>query len=90
MSLLFINKLKEHIVDRSSDKGPQIQELAVDAMQRRLQKVAFTRIFAVKELQQLQVGRGMECRKADKEVRIAAVDYGQDSVQLHEFVLFEA
>lgn len=41
----FIDELEKDIVDGSSNKRSQVQELAIDAMEGGLKEVSFTRIF---------------------------------------------
>lgn len=44
----FIDELEKDIVDRTTDERTQVEEFAIDTMQSCLQKVALTRVFAVK------------------------------------------
>ena len=53
VSLLLVNELEEDVVDWAADERTQVQELAINAMKRRFQKVALTRILTVEQLQQL-------------------------------------
>lgn len=47
MPLSLVYKLEKDIVDGSSDKGAEVEEFAIDAVQRRLEEVALARVFAV-------------------------------------------
>lgn len=47
----FVNELKEDVVDRASDEGSQVQELAVYSVEGRLQEVSLSRILGIKEFQ---------------------------------------
>mmetsp|Transcript_68021 Transcript_68021/g.142042 ORF Transcript_68021/g.142042 Transcript_68021/m.142042 type:complete len:273 (+) Transcript_68021:345-1163(+) len=53
VSLALVDDFEEHVLDSSADEGAEGHELAVDAMQNRLQIVPLTRILGVEELQQL-------------------------------------
>ena len=44
-SFRFIHKLKENIVDRSSNERPEVEELPIDAVKSRLKKIPLSRIF---------------------------------------------
>ena len=54
MSLGLIDKLEEHIVDRTPDKSAQVQELAVDTVERRLEEIALSGVLRVKELEKIE------------------------------------
>jgi hypothetical protein len=49
----FIDELEENMIDGFPNKRPQTQELAINAMQRSLEKVPFPRIFTIKQFQEL-------------------------------------
>lgn len=53
MPFRFVHELEEHIIDGATDKCAQIEEFAVNPMQRCLQEITLARVFAVEELQQL-------------------------------------
>jgi hypothetical protein len=53
VALRLVDKLEENVVDRPPDEGPEIEELAVYPVERRLEEVALARVLAVKELEQL-------------------------------------
>lgn len=48
------DKPVEDVVDGLSDERPMYHEFPVDAMQNRLEVVAFSRILAVEELEELE------------------------------------
>lgn len=52
--LRFIDETQEYIVDLFAYEGAQSQELSIDAVQDRFQKVTFTWIFWIEQLEQLQ------------------------------------
>jgi hypothetical protein len=51
--LRLVHKRIKNVVDRLANKGAQRQKLAIQAVQRRFQKVALARVLPVKQLQQL-------------------------------------
>ncbi len=53
VTLSFVNKPVKRVVYLLADVGPQTQELAVNAVQNGLQKVAFSRVLAVEQVEQL-------------------------------------
>jgi hypothetical protein len=53
VSFGFVDELEEDVVDGASDEGTEIEEFAIDTVERRLQKVSFTGIFAVKQIEEL-------------------------------------
>jgi hypothetical protein len=40
-----VDELEEDVVDGAADEGAQVEELAVDPVQRRLEEVALSRVF---------------------------------------------
>lgn len=44
---------EKDVIDLLADEGPQSEEFAVDPMQDRLEEVAFARVLAVEQLEQL-------------------------------------
>ena len=58
--LCLVDELEEDVVDRSPNKGAEIQEFAVDPVSSRFEKVTFPRVFAVEEFKQLE-GKGLLC-----------------------------
>jgi hypothetical protein len=46
--------LEKDVVDRTADEGTEAEEFAVDPMQSRLEKVPFSRVLAIKEIQKLK------------------------------------
>lgn len=60
VALRLVDELEEDVVDRPADEGPEVEELAVDPVERRLEKVALSGVLAVKELKELRRlgGRG--------------------------------
>lgn len=51
MSLGLVYELEKDIVDGSPDKGAEVEEFAIDPVQRRLEKVALAGVFAVEQLE---------------------------------------
>lgn len=49
----FVDKLEEHVIDRPPNVGAQIQEFTVNPVQCRLEKVAFSGVFGIKQLKKL-------------------------------------
>jgi hypothetical protein len=47
VSLSLVDELEEYIVDGATDKGAEVEELAVDSVKRRFEKVSFSRVFTV-------------------------------------------
>ena len=50
----FIDEFAEDIVDLFSDVGTQAEKLSVNSMQRRFEKIPFSRVFAIEKLQQMK------------------------------------
>lgn len=57
--LRLVHKLKEDVVDRSSDERSQIEEFAVYPVKGRLQKVSFPGIFGIEKFQKLRESDGL-------------------------------
>jgi hypothetical protein len=53
VALRLVDELIEDVVDRAADEGAKVEELAVDAVESRLEKVALTRVFRVEEFEEL-------------------------------------
>lgn len=51
-----VHKLEENVVNRASDVRSKVEKFAIDAMERGLQEITFTRIFGVEEFQKLTSG----------------------------------
>jgi hypothetical protein len=50
-----VHKLEEDVVDGTPDERSEVEEFAVDSMQRRLQEVSLSWVLAVEQLEQLRV-----------------------------------
>lgn len=48
-----VDELEKYVVDRTADECAQVEELAVYPMQRGLEEVALTRVFTIKQIQEL-------------------------------------
>lgn len=59
-ALRFVCELEEDIVDRSPNIRPEIQELAVNAVQRCFEEIALPRVLRIKQFQKL--GNSMSTR----------------------------
>jgi hypothetical protein len=59
VSFGLVDELVEDVVDRPTDEGAEVEELAVDAVEGRLEEIALAGVFAVEELEELR-------RKADQ------------------------
>lgn len=64
--LRLVHELEEDVVDRAPDERAQVEEFAVDAVQRRLEKVALARVLAVEELEQLWGESAFRCERCEQ------------------------
>lgn len=78
--LRLVDEPQEDVVDLLADKGAQPEELAVDAMQHRLEEVALARILRVEELQQLQHKLLVNHALADRRLKVAALEEAQEEL----------
>lgn len=78
--LRLVDEPQEDVVDLLADKGAQPEELAVDAMQHRLEEVALARILRVEELQQLQHKLLVNDALADRRLKVAALEEAQEEL----------
>ena len=54
MTFGLIDEVIEDVVDRPADGGTEIEELAIDSMQRRFEKVALARVLRIEELEEVE------------------------------------
>jgi hypothetical protein len=61
-----VDELEEDVVDGAADEGAQVEELAVDPVQRRLEEVPLSRVLRVEQLQELcqnaRISKGLQRR----------------------------
>ncbi len=57
MAFSLVNELEEDVVDRTTNKGSQVEEFAVNAMQRCLQEVALPGILRIEEFKKIEYER---------------------------------
>lgn len=79
-SLGLVGELEEDVVDRPSDERPQVEELAVDAMQGGLEEVSLARVLRVKELQELQNETVVDISLRDVRVEVLAFDKAEEEL----------
>lgn len=53
VALRLVDELIENVIDRSTDEGAQIQEFAVDSMERCFEEISLAWIFTIEQLEQL-------------------------------------
>lgn len=68
VSLGLVHELEEDVVDGSPDECTQVEKFPVDSVQGSFQKVAFPRIFAVEQFQQLEKINCCSARVHDEKV----------------------
>ena len=66
--------MEKHVVDRPPNEGTKVEEFAVDAMKRCLQKIALSRILGVEQLEQIEYERLIDVTFCDAGVEILAFD----------------
>lgn len=80
MPLSFIDKLEKDVVDGTSNKGSQIEEFAVDAMESGLEEIAFSGVLAVKELEKVEHKSLVDVALGNVGVEIGALDESQEKL----------
>lgn len=75
-----VGELEKDVVDGAADEGPQVEELAVDAVQGRLQEVPFPRIFGVEQLQELEDEAVVDVCFRDVGVEVLALDEAKEEL----------
>jgi hypothetical protein len=51
VALRLVDELEEDVVDRAANEGAEVEELAVDAVEGRLEEVSLARVFTVEEFE---------------------------------------
>ena len=74
MPLRLVNKLEEHVVDRTPDKCTQVQELPVNAVERRFEEVALPRVFRVEQFKKIKHELLVDIPFCDVGVEIRGLD----------------
>lgn len=77
-SLSFVGELEEDIVDGSADKGAQVEELAIDSVESRLEEISLAGVFRVEELEELKDKAMVNVGFGDVGVEILTLDEAQE------------
>ena len=80
VALSFIDKLEEDIVDRTTNKRAEAQELAIYPVKRGLEKIALPWILAVKKVKQLQHKRLINVLFRVARIQLAALDKAEEQL----------
>ena len=75
-----IGKLEKDIVDGAADERSEVEELSINAMEGRLQKVAFPRVLGVEQLQKLQDEAVVDVGLGNVGVEILAFDEAKEEL----------
>lgn len=75
-----VNEVIEHVVDRPTDGGPQVQELAVDSMERGLEEIAFAGIFRVEKLEEVENEGLIDVSLGEVRVEVRALDETEEEL----------
>ena len=78
VSLRFVDKVEEDIINRPPDKCAEVEEFAVDTVKGGLEKVAFTRVFRVKELEKIEYERLVDVSLGEVRVEVWAFDEAEE------------
>lgn len=78
MTLALIYELEKDVVDGTTDKGAQVEEFAIDAMKRGLQKITLSWVFRVKELEEVEDKRLIDVSLCEVGVEIWAFHETQE------------
>jgi hypothetical protein len=74
MSFGLVDKVEKDIIDRSPDKGAQVEEFAVDAVEGGLEEVALAWVFRVEELEEVEDERLVDVSLGEVRVEVWAFD----------------
>lgn len=80
MALGFVYELEKDVVDGPSDKRPQIEEFAVNAMKGRLQEVTLPRVLRIKEFEEIQNERLIDVALGEVGIEIRAFDETEEKL----------
>eukprot|EP00050_Salpingoeca_kvevrii_P003372 m.223265 g.223265 ORF g.223265 m.223265 type:complete len:608 (-) comp10822_c3_seq1:2384-4207(-) len=78
-----VDKLEEDVVDGAADKRAQRQKLAVNAVQRRLEKVTLAGIFTAKKLEELKDKRLVNVLLGNGRLEVGCLEEAQEKL-VHE------
>ena len=80
MPFRFVDKVEENIVDRPSNRGPEIEELSVDPVKGGLQKIAFSWILRIEEFQEVQDKKLIDIPLGNVRAEIGTFDKPQEEL----------
>ena len=76
--LSFICELEEDIVDRSANEGPEVEELPIDAVQRRLEEIPFSWVLRVEQFEKLENEAVVDICLGDVGIEVLALDESEE------------
>lgn len=79
-TLRLVGELEEDVVDGAADKGPQVEKLAIDAMEGRLEEIPLPGILRVEQLEQREDEAVVDVRLGDVGVEVLALDEAQEEL----------
>lgn len=78
VTLGFIDKVEENVVDAPADRGPQVEEFSVYTVECRLEKVPLSRVFRIKELEEVENEGLINISLGEVGVEIGAFDEAKE------------
>lgn len=84
----FVNKLEEDVVDGPADIRAEIEKFAVDAMERRFQKVALSWVFRVEQFKKLTRISGRNVSRVGQRRRFGLLTLSTKLWSMYAFAIF--
>jgi len=78
MAFCLVNELEENVIDGSANEGTKVEKFAVDTMEGSFEKVAFSRILRVEELEEIKDEGLIDVTLCHVSVEIGAFDESEE------------
>lgn len=78
MAFCLVNELEEDVIDGSANKGTKVEKFAVNTMESSFEKIAFSRVLGVEELEEIKDEGLIDVALCHVSVEIGAFDESEE------------